>query len=67
MTTQIIVSPGQETGVTNMFFSKASLHYYEKICSLDYLGIEERRDDSNYKFTRNFKNSWDVGLGDSMK
>ena len=27
----VIVSPGEETEVTNMFFSKTSLHDYEKI------------------------------------
>ena len=46
----VIVSPGQETGVTNMLFSKTSSHDYEKLCSWDCLGIEERRDDSNYVF-----------------
>ena len=25
----VIVSPGQETGITNMLFSKTSLHDYE--------------------------------------
>ena len=37
----VITSPGQETGITNMLFSKTSLHDYEKLCSLDCLGIEE--------------------------
>ena len=46
----IIVSPGQETGVTNMLFSKISLHDYENFCRLDCLGIEERHDDSNYVY-----------------
>ena len=36
-----------------MLFSKTSLHDYENLCSLDCLGIEERRDDSNM-FTRSF-------------
>ena len=47
---RVIVSPGQETGVTNMLFSKTSLHDYEKLCSLDCQDIEERRDDSNYVY-----------------
>ena len=47
----VIVCPGQETGVLNMLFSsKTSLHDYEKLCSIDCLGIEERRDDSNYVY-----------------
>ena len=33
-----------------MLFSKTSLHDYEKLCNLDCLGIEERRDDSNYAY-----------------
>ena len=33
-----------------MLFSKTSLHDYEKLCSLHCLGIEERRDDSNYVY-----------------
>ena len=34
-----------------MLFSKTSFHDYEKICSLDCLSTEERRDDSNYIYT----------------
>ena len=37
----VIVSTGQETGSTNMLFSKLSLHDYQKLCSLDCLGIEK--------------------------
>ena len=33
-----------------MLFSKTSLLDYEKLCSLDCLEIEERRDDSNYVY-----------------
>ena len=46
----VIASPGQETGVANMLFSETSLHDYETLCSLDCLGIEERRDDKNYAY-----------------
>ena len=45
---RVIVSSGQETGAKNMLFSKISLHDHEKLCSLDCLYIEERRDGSNY-------------------
>ena len=33
-----------------MLFSKTSLHGHEKVCSLDCLGIEEIRYDSNYVY-----------------
>ena len=46
----VVVSPGQEAGVTNILFSKTSLYDYEKLCSLDCLGIEETRDDNNYVY-----------------
>ena len=62
----IIASPEEETGVTNMLFSTISLHDYEKFCSLDCLGI--KRDVMIViMFTRNFKNSWGVNLGNFMK
>ena len=37
----VIVSPGRETGVTNILFSKTCSHDYEKLFSLDCLGFEE--------------------------
>lgn len=43
----VIVSPGQKTGITNMLYQKTSLHDYEKRSSLDCLGVEGRRDNSN--------------------
>ena len=49
-----IFFPGQETGVTDMLFSKKSLHDYEKLYSLDCLGTEERRDNIVIMFTSNF-------------
>ena len=58
----VIVSPGQETGITNMLFSKTSLRDYEKLCSLDCLRIEERRDDSNYVYDE-FQNQLGRGPG----
>ena len=45
-----------------MLFSKTSLHDYEKLCSLDCLGIEERRDDSNYVYEE-FQKQLGRGLG----
>ena len=46
----VIFSARQVTGITNMSFSKTLLHDYEKLCSLDCLGIEERLDDINYVY-----------------
>ena len=46
----VVVSPEQETGVTNMLFSKTSLHDYQKLCSLDCQGVEDRRADSDYVY-----------------
>ena len=36
----VVISPGQESGLTNMF-SKNSVHDYENLCSLDVLGVKE--------------------------
>ena len=47
----VVISPGQESGLTNMMFSKTSVHNYENICSLDMLGVKEdhvRRDEVVY-------------------
>ena len=46
-----MISPGQESGLTNMMFSKTSVHDYENLCSLDVLGVKEehvRRDEVVY-------------------
>ena len=36
-----VVSPGNNSEVTNLWFSKTSLHNYENLCSLTCLGIEK--------------------------
>ena len=46
----MIFSPGQKARVINTSFSKISLNHYEKLCSLDCLGIEERHNDSNHVY-----------------
>ena len=46
----VVISPGQESGLTNMF-SKTSVHNYENLFSLDVLGVKEehvRRDEVVY-------------------
>ena len=62
----VIVSPGEETGVTNMFFSKTSLHDYEKLAA-EIAWIFKKDVTKVIIFTRNLKTSWDLDLGDSMK
>ena len=37
----VVVSPGQETSVTKMLFSKTSVHDYENLCNLDVLGVKD--------------------------
>ena len=32
---RVVISPGQESGLTNMMFSKTPVHDYENLCSLD--------------------------------
>ena len=47
----MLISPGQESGLTNMMFSKTSIYDYENLCSLDVLGVKEkhvRRDEVMY-------------------
>ena len=66
----VVVSPGNSSEVTNLLFSKTSLHDYENLCSLDYLGIEEnhvKSDDLIYdKFRkqlgRNSKGYYETNL-----
>ena len=44
----VVISPGQGSGLTNMMFSKISVHNYENHCSLNVLGVKEehvRRDE----------------------
>ena len=36
-----VVLPGNNSEVTNLLFSKTSLHDYKNLCSLDCLDIEE--------------------------
>ena len=47
----VVISPGQESGLANMMFSKTSIHDYENLHSLDVLGVKEehaRRDEVVY-------------------
>ena len=53
----VIVSPGRETGVTNILFSRTCSHDCQKLSSLDCLGFEERRVGSNYVYEE-FQKKW---------
>ena len=59
----MVVSPENNREVTNLFFSKTSLHGFENPCSLDCLVIEENRvkfDDFVYgKFRRQLRRNSD--------
>ena len=51
-----VISPGQETSVTKMLFSKTSVHDYENLCNLDAIGAKDehtKRDGKiYYKFQK---------------
>ena len=38
-----IISPGKENDIANVLFSQTSTHDYEKLCSLDCLGVSEKQ------------------------
>ena len=37
----VVISPGQETSITKMLFSKTAIHDYENLCNLDVVGIKD--------------------------
>ena len=39
-----IISPGKENDIANILFSQTSIHDYDKLCSLDCLGVSEKQD-----------------------
>ena len=51
---QYIVSPGKENDITNILFSQTSIHVYEKLCSLDSLGVSEKQDKLDEKTMINY-------------
>ena len=55
----VAISPGQETSVTEMLFSKTSVHDYENLCNLDVLGVKDEhinRDEKIYdEFQKQFR------------
>ena len=59
----VVISPGQETSVTKMLFSKTSVHDCENLCSLDVLGVKDEHTKRDGKYMTNSKNN----LGAKMK
>ena len=51
---QYIVSPGKENDITNILFIQTSIHVYEKLCSLDSLGVSEKQDKLDEKTMINY-------------
>ena len=52
-----VISPGQETSVTKMLFSKTSVHDYENLCNLDVLGAKDEHTKRDGKYMMNSKNN----------
>ena len=59
----VVISPGQETSITKMLFSKTAIHDYENLCNLDVVGIKDEHTKGMEKYTMNSKNN----LGAVMK
>ena len=49
-----IVLPGKQNDVTNILFSQTWIHNYEKLCSLDCLGVPEKQDKPDDYFYKKF-------------
>ena len=50
-----IVSPRRDKDVINIFFSQTFIHDYEKLCSLDCLGVSEKQDKPDEYVYKKFK------------
>ena len=46
----IILLPGKENSLSNILFTKTSLHDYENLCSLDCLSIEEKHEKNEFVY-----------------
>ena len=53
----VVISPGQETSVTKILFSKTSVHDYENLCNLDVLGAKDEHTKRDRKYMMNSKNN----------
>ena len=64
-----IVSPGKESDITNISFSQTSIHDYENLCSLDFLGVPEKQNkpddyvlrkiqETTWAWSRGYYNIW---------
>ena len=62
-----IVSPGKQSDITNILFSQTSIHDYEKLCSLDCLGVSEKQDKLDDYVYEKFREQLGRGLGGNTK
>ena len=60
---QYIVSPGKENDITNILFIQTSIHVYEKLCSLDSLGVSEKQDKLDDYLHEKFREHFGSGPG----
>ena len=51
----VVISPGQETSVAKMLFSKTSVHNYENLCNLDVLGVKNEHKNTDEKICDEFQ------------
>ena len=51
----VVISPGQETSVTKMLFSNASVHDHENLCNLDVLGVKDEHTNRDGKIYDEFQ------------
>ena len=58
-----IISPGKENDIANILFSQTSIHDYEKLCSLDCLGVSEKQDKPDGYVYDKFREQFGCGPG----
>ena len=64
----VVISPGQETSVTKMLFSKTSVHNYENLCNLDVFGVKDEHTQTGIEeYTMNSKSNLDAVMKGGMK
>ena len=62
-----IVPAGKENDIRNILFSQTSIHDYQKLCSLDCLGVSEEEDKPDDYVYKKFRKQLGRGLGRTMK
>ena len=62
-----IVPAGKENDIRNILFSQTSIHDYQKLCSLDCLGVSEEQHKPDDYVYKKFRKQLGRGLGRTMK